>query len=433
MSLSANPTNPAAETALAIYADVLAGVRADRLVSEAVRRESHHLAIQDLAYDLSPYRRIFVCGSGKAAVGMATPLVEMLGSDVAGGLLVTKHGHGEDLPGLEVIEAGHPVPDEGSLAAGRRMLEYAAETRERDLILYVLSGGSSSLLEAPVEGIDLEDLQVVNRALLASGADIEHVNTVRSALSRIKGGGLAEAFGRATVCVLVLSDVAGNDLRVIGSGPFYQGTDRSAAQVLRHYDIEARIGAHLAQTVRAAARTPRPKVRAVPHRIVGDVSTAIRLAVDSAVRRGLTAFELGSLSGEAREVGTQIAAFAKSPERLPETNVFIAGGETVVTVTGDGRGGRCQELAVAAAREIHGHADIALLAGSTDGTDGPTEAGAALVDGGSESRAQLSGLSAARALANNDSYPYLEACGGLVITGPTQSNVNDIVIAVRAM
>lgn len=210
--LTANPYNLASEYALNIYGKVLDAVRSDVLVHQAVQRLGDALFIQGRHIDLSNYDRVWIAGSGKAAIEMATAAAEVVGDRLAGGVIVTKIGHSADIPGIEVLEAAHPVPDESSLKAGSRLLEFARQLREKDLVLYLLSGGSSALIESLREPITLEDLQKTNQILLSAGVDITGMNAVRSRLSRIKAGGLAREFEPATVIVLVLSDVIGNDL-----------------------------------------------------------------------------------------------------------------------------------------------------------------------------------------------------------------------------
>lgn len=429
------PRNRAGEIALAVYREVLKAVRADALIHNSVRRNGDVLHIQDLVYDLDRFRRVFVGGSGKASALMAATLAEIVGDRLEGGLVVTKAGHAVPASGLEMLEAAHPVPDESSLAAGERMLRFAAEAREGDLVLYALSGGSSALMEAPADGVSLERLQALNRALLADGVDIHAMNALRRRLSRIKGGGLSRAFGLATVAVVVISDVMDDDLSVIGSGPFY-APDETARP-----EIPAPLGGDLRSLLDRPVPEPGPRRE---HRIVGDNHTAVQAALRAGAGLGLEVYAglrdwsfgvpwVARLDGEARHVGAYLGeALAEGAAYLANPSLFVSGGETTVTIQSPGGlGGRCQEIACAAAVAMRGVAGVALLAGSTDGTDGPTDVAAGLVDGESEARARAGGISGDQALAASDSFAYLQACEGLVRTGPTQSNVNDVVLAVH--
>jgi glycerate-2-kinase len=429
MQIAATPFNPASELALVVYEHVLEAVRADRLIVAAVTRHEDVLIVQGHPYDLSPFRRVFVAGAGKASVPMARALGQILGDRLAGGLIVTKQGHAEAVPGIEVIEAVHPVPDETSLAAGRRLVDFAQSCGPDDLVLFVLSGGASALTEAPVDGITLDDLQATNRALLASGADIGLMNAVRSRLSRLKAGGMARLFAPATVVALVLSDVVGNALPTIGSGPFV-----AAPSPELPYELLDALPATVRSEVLAGDLFPRETPR-VAHHVVGSVSVAVHAAADAARDLGLVPLPFQDpLQGEAREMSRRIVALARrhAKARPDERFCLIFGGETTVTLKGPGRGGRCQEMALAAAPGIARLKNVAFLAAGTDGTDGPTEAAGGLVDPGSLLRAKDANVDHRRALVANDSYRFLEASGGLVVTGPTGSNVNDLCLVVHA-
>jgi len=423
----ATPYNKASEAALAIYGSVLEKVRADNLVRVALQRVGDSLFVQGLHIDLSHFDRIWIAGSGKASVPMGQAVSEVLGDRLTGGVVVTKTGHGEPIPNVEVLEAAHPVPDESSLDAGRRMLEFASSMNEKDLVLFLLSGGSSSLLEVPVDGIALRDLQATNSVLLRSGADIGAMNQVRSRLSRIKAGGLARAFQPATVVVLVLSDVIGNDLQTIGSGPFI------ASKQVALTPYTCAFWELLPEGVRSVLDQPtfpRPIAHLVEHCVIGSVSLAIHAASDAANELGLEPLLFADpLRGEARIMAKKICKHASSRDR--QNYCMIFGGETTVTIRGEGLGGRCQEMALAAAEPISKLRDVCFLAGSTDGTDGPTNAAGGFVDPDSLQRAKAQGVSARSSLLTNSSNAFLKACDGLILTGPTSSNVNDIVLVVH--
>lgn len=395
MTLQATPHSEAAKLALEIYRQTLEQIRGDRLIQSQVWMEGDTLNIDDIALPLPEYKRVFVCGAGKASVAMARGLSEVIGDELDGGLVVTKHGHQELLAKIEVLEAGHPVPDEASLAAGRAMLDFAAQTTEDDLVLFCLSGGASALMEAPVEGVSLSQLQAKNRELLASGADISTINAARARLSKIKAGGLGRAFRRPTVVCLVMSDVVGNDLQVIGSGPFF-GSE------------------------------------GVAHRFIGDSRILRHIAVKAAEGLGLQRIRTATIKGEAKDFYPRCEKKLRGGLLRKEPDCLIATGEPTVKIHGQGLGGRAQEMALVAAQRIAGAPNLAVLCAGSDGTDGPTDAAGALVDGSTLSRAQEKGQSAEKALAENDSYPFHEAAGSLIKTGPTGSNLNDILIVVRA-
>ena len=233
--------NEVAQIAVEIYHEALMAVAGDRLIDLHVRHEGDVLWVADYPLDLAAFDRVYLAGSGKASPSMVKGLSDILDGRYDGGLVVTKHGHGISIPGIEMVESSHPVPDETSIHAGEQMLNFASDRRAGDLVLYCLSGGSSALMEATVAGVDLVGIQRLSRILLGNGAEIGQINAVRAALSRVKAGALAQAFGPATVVVLVMSDVAGDDLATIGSGPFYQGRGRDPLGVARQYDLAAQV------------------------------------------------------------------------------------------------------------------------------------------------------------------------------------------------
>lgn len=428
--IQASPRSFAAQLAVSIYGDVLDAVRADRLVDQFVTLDGDILTIQGEAYDLRHFDRIFVAGAGKASVETAKAVENILGDRIDGGLIVTKKGHAAPLKRIEVLEAAHPIPDESSLAAGEEMIRLSEKVKEGDLVLFLLSGGASALMEHPVGELSLSDLQATNRVLLASGADIAQVNTVRSYISRLKAGGLARAFRKATIVALVLSDVVGNSLAAIGSGPLFGGRgDAHLPDSLIEQLPEAVRREVLAGDLLGRA-TP-----AVPHHVIGSVSVAIHAAIEACEKRGIEPLAYGDpMVGEAREMSRKIMDLAKRQIQaragLPFCMIF--GGETTVALRGSGKGGRCQEMALAAASAISKLSGTAFLAAGTDGNDGPTHAAGGLVESDSTLIAKAADVEARKALVANDSYRFLDACGGLIVTGPTGSNVNDICLVVNA-
>lgn len=400
------------------------------------------------AWPLDGVERVLLAAAGKGAVPMAAAAAESLGPRLSAGVVVTKTGHaaGHALPAsLQVYEAGHPTPDlNGMLAAGHvlRLLESAGAN---DRVIVLLSGGASALLPLPAAGVSLEDLQALTGLLLRSGATINELNTVRKHLDRLKGGGMARAAAPAPLAALILSDVVGDPLEVIASGPTVPDptTYQDAWEVLERCRLveqtPAAVRAHLqAGLAGAQPETPKPGdplfTRAACQ-IVGSNRQAALAAKAEAERLGYPALLLTTyLEGEAREMGKLAAALAKSivlrGDPLPPPACLILGGETTVRVQGGGRGGRNQEIALAAALALDGLDGAAVMALATDGSDGPTDAAGAIVDGQTLSAARALGLNARAALDDNNAYPFLDKAGALLRTGPTGTNVNDLLVII---
>lgn len=409
-----------------IFSDTLKQIRGDVLVREACTREGSHWYVTGSDYDLSRFQRILVLGAGKASAAMAQAIDEQLRDAPVEGIVATKAGHRIDAGRIEVLEAAHPIPDESSVHAGNRILEVARTAGPNDLVVVPISGGASALMESPIDGVSLEDIQCVTRSLLRAGADIYEVNAVRRRLSKIKAGGLARACGSATVVCLLLSDVLGNSRDVIGSAPCW-GAPPSGDVALTILKMR---GVAISESVARAMAQARTEPEVHPeHVVIGDIYTALEAAQKAAMAQGFRAKVYGrTFAGEAREVGARMAAEAMTLSSEGDMyDAVIAGGETTVTVRGDGVGGRNQELACAAALALANVPDIALLAAGTDGTDGPTTAAGGLVDGETYRRTDLRA-----ALDRNDSRTALEAADALVVTGPTQTNLNDLVIVTRS-
>lgn len=412
---------------------------------EAVRRalsfDGATLRAGETEIALGDGGRVWIVGAGKAAAGMAEGALDVLGARVAGGAVAVPHGSARALGPVEVWEAAHPLPDAHGLAAAVAALDVARGAAVGDVVLCLLSGGASALWPAPPAGVSLGELRAATDGLLRAGAPIAEINTVRKHLSRIAGGRLAAAAHPARVLTLAVSDVVGGAPEVIGSGPTSPDptTYADALEVLRarRADVPTAVRRHL-QTGDAgeAAETPKPGDPALAGAALHVVLRG-RDALEGAARR---AEALGwratvvtdALEGEAREVAQQVAALAwgahaeGASARLPAA--FLLGGETTVRVTGGGRGGRNQELALAAALEIDGEPGITVAAFGTDGVDGPTAAAGGVVDGGTVARGRAAGLDARDHLARNDAHPFLRAVGGLLVTGPTGTNVNDVVV-----
>ncbi|TMA63181.1 MAG: glycerate kinase [Deltaproteobacteria bacterium] len=416
-------------------------------VKKNLQLRTGHLQVAGRNYDLSRIHNLIVVGCGKAAARMALAIQELLGARVSDGLVIVKYGCGIPLEKIAVVEAGHPIPDAAGLDGARRIVEMVQTAGERDLVIFLVSGGGSALFPYPADDLSLADKQQTTEVLLKSGATIQEVNAVRKHLSRLKGGQFAQLVAPAQLITLILSDVVGDSLEAIASGPTVadSSTYGDCLQILRRYDIERSIPPaamdYLARGARGeVAETPKPSdtiFEMVRNVIVG----SNRLAVDAARRR---AEELGystmilsdSIEGESRIVARSHSALVKEIARtskpIPRPACVISGGETTVTVRGDGLGGRNQEFSLAAAIEIDGLENIVVLSAGTDGIDGPTDAAGGLVDGATVSRGRTQGLEPIEYLARNDSYHFLQSVGDLFITGPTLTNVMDLQIALIA-
>jgi hydroxypyruvate reductase len=385
----------------------------------------------------APYRNIFVIGAGKASAQMARAMERLLGGRITGGLINVKDGHGAKLRHIQINECGHPIPDQRGVAGARRIAQIASEAGPDDLVVCLISGGASALLPLPAPGITLAEKQKTTQLLLHCGASIHELNCVRKHISRIKGGQLARMAYPAKLLTLILSDVIGDDLDVIGSGPTVP--DRSTFADARAIFEKYRIWKKLPFAVRERFtsppdETPKPGDKIfekTQNVVVGSNALAVDAAAAEARQLGYNPLVLSTfLEGEARQVARVHAAIAKEiraagrPIKAPAC--VISGGETTVTIRGKGLGGRNQEFALAAAIDIAGLHDVAILSAGTDGTDGPTDATGAVADGETLARAETLGLNASGFLTNNDSYHFFEATGNLIKTGPTGTNVADI-------
>jgi len=375
-----------------------------------------------------------VLSVGKAACAMAAGASRVLGSRISRGLVVTKQGHASAAGGLAILEAAHPVPDARSEIAAARALDLAASLESAEQLLVLMSGGASALWTAPVPGVSLADLARVTDLMLRAGADIEALNAVRRRLSRIKGGGLARAAGSHRVLTLALSDVRGDPPEAIGSGPTVESEDPPAAgwQAVDAAGIAGALPEPLVLALQTppAGEAPGPAspspAGAREYRIVGSLAHALAAARDTARENGLGVADLGAcLYGEARELARDVARRVRAGGE--GVDLLVAGGEPTVTVRGEGAGGRAQELALALALELEGEPFTALVAG-TDGSDGPTDAAGAIVDGATTARIRAAGHDPHAALERNDSHAVLDAAGDLLRTGPTNTNVNDLLL-----
>ena len=381
-----------------------------------------------------PGGRVIVVGAGKAAAAMAAA-VEAAWPDVRmEGLVITRYGHGVPTRAIQVVEAGHPMPDSAGAEAAARIARLVQSAEAGDLVLFLASGGGSALLALPAAGISLDDKRAVNAALLRSGADIGEMNAVRKHLSALKGGRLAALAAPARVLTLAISDVPGDRPDVIASGPTVpdQSTLTDARAVLKRYDIQppASVAARLAT---ATAETPKPGdpiFSATDFRMLATPQQSLEAAAETARTKGITPLILSDrIEGEAREVGKALAGIAQQvaahgqPAKAPV--VLLSGGETTVTVRGSGRGGRNAEFLLGLTLALNGHPDIYAVAADTDGIDGSEDNAGAMAVPDSLARMRGAGLDPSAMLADNDAYSAFAAAGDLIVTGPTRTNVND--------
>ena len=399
--------------------------RADRIIAASIRAVLPDAAVQRALQQFHPEGRVFLVAAGKAAWQMAHAAVQALGR-VDGGVVVTKYGHVKSpLPGIICCEAGHPVPDANSFAATAKALELVQGLCAQDTVLFLLSGGGSALFEAPL--LPAGELQDITARLLACGADIVEMNTIRKRLSGVKGGRFAQACAPAKVYSIVLSDILGDPLDMIASGPAVPDTS-TCAQALAiaqkyHLNLSQQASALLAQ------ETPKALTN-VTTRITGSVRQLCAAAAEACRALGYEPVLLTDrLCCEARDAGSFLGSIVRTHAGQGKKLAFLAGGETVVHLTGTGLGGRNQELALAAAPALDGLAGCCVFSVGSDGTDGPTDAAGGYVDGCTAAALRAKGLNVFRTLQANDAYHALRAVDGLILTGPTGTNVNDIAVA----
>jgi hydroxypyruvate reductase len=433
---------PAAkQQALAVLEASLKAVNPVRAIERTLQLEGNVLRVGGTEYDLASYEHIYVLGAGKASAAMAQALEDALGRRITAGWINVKDGYTAPTRTIRIHEAGHPVPDARSIEGSQQIAAYARSAGPRDLVFCLISGGGSALMTLPVEGITLADIGRLTQALLRSGATINEINAIRKHLSQIKGGRLSQHAQPAQVVSLILSDVIGNPLDVIASGPTSPDstTFAQAVDVLRKYDLLERapsaVAHHLQDGMHGAiAETPKSHDKAFARTqnvIIASNEHAAQAALGKALELGMNGLLLStSVEGEAREVGKVLGAIgrqlATSSHPAPRPACVLAGGETTVTVRGSGLGGRNQEVALAAAAPIAGLDGVTVIGLGTDGTDGPTDAAGAIVTGHTLRRAAEKRQSIQAALKNNDAYHFFEALGDLLITGPTNTNVNDL-------
>ncbi len=427
--------------ALSIFATVLKAADPRNAMTRLIHRHGEIVDIAGQQYDLSRYRNVFIVGAGKAAARMAQAIETLLSDRITGGAVIVKYGSSLPTQKIEVLEAGHPVPDRQGLEATAKIIGLLRKIDELDLIICLISGGGSALLSCPQEGLSLQDKQETTELLLRCGARIQEINAVRKHISQVKGGGLARIAYPATVVTLILSDVIGDSIESIASGPTApdSSTFADCVEILERYGLRNQMPRAVRELLEKGMRGELPETARkgdaifanMAYVVIGNNHTATYAAKEKASELGYHSCILSScIEGEAREAALFHIAIAKEVlnrgEPIGRPACLISGGETTVTVRGKGVGGRNQEFALAAALAIEGLETVAVLSAGTDGTDGPTDAAGGLVDGMTIRRARRKGLDPWEYLKRNDSYPLLSATEDLLLTGPTFTNVMDL-------
>ena len=421
-----------------IFMSAVAAVNPYEAVRRFVRANGDRLFLGPgqrpvIEIELSGYERILLVGGGKATAPMARAVEELLGQRLKRGIITVKHGFGEQLSVTEVVEANHPLPDRRGVEGTAKILDLLKSAGERDLIFSLISGGGSALLVHPAGGISLEDMQNLTRSLLECGASIDEINTLRKHISSVKGGEMARAAAPATIVNLMLSDVVGDSMDVIASGPFVPDTSTfgDAINILNKYGlneippaIRSRLEQGMKGSIPETPKTGDPSFDRVHNLIIGSNIMALEAAEEKARSLGYNTLILSSMiEGETREVARVhvgiLKEMMKTGRPIPCPGCLISGGETTVTIRGKGLGGRNQEFCLASALELDGLSQrVAVLSGGTDGDDGPTKAAGAIVDSLTVTRGKEAGMAASDFLDDNDAYHFFEKTGDLLITGP---------------
>ena len=399
---------------------------ADTIIAAAIQAVKPDEAVRRALEDREFPGRVILVAAGKAAWQMAKAAHNCLGNRIESGIVITKYGHVMgSIANFECCEAGHPVPDENSFCSTQKALELVSGLTEKDTVLFLLSGGGSALFEKPL--IPGTELQGITKQLLSCGADIVEINTIRKRLSAVKGGKFAKFCAPAQIYAVILSDILGDPLDMIASGPACPDSS-TAAQALA---IAEKYSLTLSDTARSHLAGETPKLLSnVTTRITGSVRELCHAAAGCCAELGYTPFFLTDmLSCQAKEAGSFLASILKTHAGPGSKLAFLAGGETVVHLTGNGLGGRNQELALSAAAEIDGIAGAAVFSVGSDGTDGPTDAAGGYADHETAAALRAQGIDIYRVLKDNDAYHALKAVDGLIFTGPTGTNVNDIAVA----
>ena len=423
-----------------IFNAALKAANAAEAVARHVKVDGEVVDIDGHRYSLRKYRKIVVVGAGKGSAQMCRALEELMGDWLCGGIIIVKYGYGAPLNKITVVQAGHPIPDENGFGATEEIAGLLRQTTREDLVVSLISGGGSALLSSPANGLSFQEKKEMTKLLLNCGAPIHDINVVRKHISKVKGGRLARLAFPSTLISLILSDVVGDSVSAVASGPTAPdpSTFAECQLILDKYKLRARTSGSIVSLIDKGSageieETPKPGdpiFKNVLNRVVGNNRLAVIAAKEQAETLGYSVKVLDDLAeGEATELAVAHAAVVKKiyhSETGWRPTCVISGGEATVTVRGNGLGGRNQEFALAAALEVDGLDHIVALSGGTDGTDGPTDAAGAIVDGGTIRRGQNKGLDARNSLSRNDSYHYLQATEDLLITGPTFTNVMDV-------
>jgi hydroxypyruvate reductase len=406
-------------------------------VEHFIKRDGDLLTISGRVYDLQFFHRVVLLGIGKASIAMSKALAKILADRLSSGVVITKHAAIGSHPTLTILSGDHPIPGERSLEAGKKAIELVSSLGPNDLLFCLISGGGSALVASPVSGVSLANIQVLTSALISCGARIDEINTLRRRLELFKGGGVVKMAAGTTIISLILSDVVGNPLEAIASGPTAPdpATRAEAFSILAKYGLENRIPISILHSLKTSPETPKPGdliFEKVQNVIVGNNLMAAQAALTQAEVEGFNPYLLRTdLQGEARQVAFELATFLRqaslSGDPLPGPACIVAGGETTVTLTGKGKGGRNTELALAAVTELADFPGVMLVTLATDGEDGSTDAAGAVVTGGTFHRAAGLGMHPTPFLERNDSYSFFSPLDDLLKPGPTGTNGNDLV------
>ena len=428
---------PQGEGITRILAAAIEAVEPGAAVRRFVQRRGDILTISGKEYNLQAFQHVALVCLGKASPGMAEALVEMVGDKLTTGLVISKQAGTVFHPAVTFLRGGHPIPDENSLRAGEKTIEIVSSLGPQDLLLCAISGGGSALVTAPIDGVSLADFQTLTSELVSCGAPIDEINILRRHLDLVKGGGLVRMANGATVVSLILSDVIGNPLEAIASGPTAPdpSTRADALTILKKYNLVDRIPVSIKPSLLASPETLKPGdpvFENVQNSIVGSNLQAGQAALQQAGEEGFQPYLLRTdMHGEAREAAFELATFLRQTrltgDPLPPPACIVAGGETTVRVIGSGKGGRNTELALAAVSEMAGFPDVMLVTLATDGEDGTCGAAGAVVTGDTFHRAAELGMHSGEFLARNDSFSFFKALDDLLLPGPTGTNVNDLV------
>ncbi|MDO1450927.1 glycerate kinase [Rhodocytophaga aerolata] len=431
-------------SATRIFLEAVAAVHPYSLITQSIRLTETHLTVGDQLLEIAEIGHIYVIGAGKATAAMAKAVEDVLGNRIAGGVIVVKYGHTMPLKYISIIEAAHPIPDQNGVEGTKRMLQLLATISPRDLVIALFSGGGSALLTDMPPGCTLEDMQLCFDLLLRSGASIKEINTIRKHLSAVKGGQLAKAVYPARLVSLLLSDVIGDPVDVIASGPTVAdpSTFADAWQVIEKYNLQQHISTNITLHLQRGLEkqipdTPKPAdplFLQMNTKVIGSNAIALQAAGKTAESMGFTT-KIGraDIQGDAPQAAYALVEEARTIAAditIPKPVCLLTGGETTVVVTGNGKGGRNQHFALCAALQLAPGEKIVILSAGTDGTDGPTDAAGAVVDGFTVSNAAQMDLAAADYVSRHDSYDFFRQAGGHITTGPTMTNVMDIMLAI---